>query len=131
MACMKNKKPDTRPVNLNLLKIRQPVTAIASIGHRISGVFLFLSIPFVIWLLGHSLQGPQGFADVGALLDKGVVKLMVLMLTWSVAHHFFAGIRFLLMDIDIGIELATARTTAMVVNVLGVCGALIAMAMIL
>ena len=128
---MKNKKPDTRPVNLNLLKISQPITAIASIGHRISGVLLFLSIPFVIWMLQHSLQGPQGFADVIALFDSGWIKILALLLAWSAAHHFFAGIRFLLLDIEIGIDLATARSSAMVVNVLGVIGVLIAVVMIL
>jgi len=128
---MKNKKPDTRPVNLNLLKIRQPITAIASIGHRISGVLLFLSIPFVIWMLERSLQGPQGFADVTALFDQSLIKILFLLLAWSAAHHFFAGIRFLLLDIEIGIDLSTARTSALVVNVLGVIGVLIAMVMIL
>ena len=128
---MKNKKPDTRPVNLNLLKISQPVTAIASIGHRISGVLLFLSIPLVIWMLERSLQGPQGFADVIALFDSSLIKLLTLLMAWSLAHHIFAGIRFLLLDIEIGVELATARTSAMVVNVLGVIGVLVAVVMIL
>ncbi len=128
---MKNKKPDTRPVNLNLLKIRQPITAIASIGHRISGVLLFLSIPFVIWMLERSLQGPQGFAEITAFFDNSLIKILALLLAWSAAHHFFAGIRFMLLDIEIGIDLATARTSAMVVNVLGVIGVLIAMVMIL
>ena len=128
---MKNKKTDTRPVNLNLLKIRQPITAIASIGHRISGVLLFLSIPFVIWMLDRSLQGPSGYADVTALFDNGLIKILALLFAWSAAHHFFAGIRFLLLDIEIGLDLATARTSAMVVNVLGVIGVLIATVMIL
>ncbi len=128
---MINNNPDTRPVNLNLLKIRQPITAITSIGHRISGVLLFLSIPFVIWMLEHSLQGPQGFADVTAWFDYGLIKLLALLMAWSAAHHFFAGIRFLLLDIEIGVDLATARSSAMVVNVLGVIGVLIAMVMIL
>jgi len=128
---MKNKKIDIRPVNLNLLKIRQPITAIVSIGHRISGVLLFLSIPFIIWMLERSLQGPQGFAYVSALFDNSWIKILTLLLAWSAAHHFFAGIRFLLIDIEIGIDLATARTSAMVVNVLGVIGVIIAMVMIL
>ncbi len=128
---MKDKKPDTRPVNLNLLSIRQPVTAIVSIAHRISGVLLFISIPFVIWLLDRSLQSPQGYAQVISLLDNGLVKLFALLIAWSVAHHLFAGIRFLLLDIDIGIDLETARKSAMIVNALGVVGVLFAMVIIL
>ncbi len=127
---MKNKKPDTRPVYLNLLRIRQPITAITSIGHRISGVLLFLSIPVMIWALERSLASPESYQQIAALFDNGFAKLMVLLVAWSLAHHFFAGIRFLLLDIDWGMDVATARKTAMAVNVCGVLGVLIAMALL-
>jgi len=127
---MKNIKPDTRPVYLNLLRIRQPITAISSIGHRISGVLLFLSIPFIILALQHSLSGPDGYQQLATLFDNGFTKLIVLLVAWSLAHHFFAGIRFLLLDIDWGVDIATARKTAMIVNVCGVLGVLIAMALL-
>ncbi len=128
---MKNRNPDTRPVNLNLLHISQPVTAITSIAHRLSGVLLFLSIPFFIWMLERSLQSPQGFQQITTLFDSIFVKLFTLLIAWSVAHHFFAGIRFLLLDFEIGISLASARKSALIVNVLGVVGVLIAVVMIL
>ena len=128
---MKDNKPDTRPVNLDLLRISQPITAITSIAHRISGVLLFLSIPIVIWMLERSLHSPQGYEQVISLFDSGLVKLMTLLIAWSVAHHLFAGIRFLLIDFDIGVTLETARKSALIVNVLGVVGVLIAVVMIL
>jgi succinate dehydrogenase / fumarate reductase cytochrome b subunit len=128
---MKNKNPDTRPVYLDLRRIRQPVTAIASIGHRISGVLLFLSIPFVIWMLERSLQSPQGYRQVAALFEHGLVDLLALVIAWAAAHHFFAGIRFLLLDIDIGLDLETARKSAMAVNALGVVGVLVAVVILL
>ncbi len=124
-------RPDSRPVFLNLLRIRQPVTAIASIGHRISGVLLFLSLPYLIWLLDRSLSGPQGYEVVAQQLSSPLSKLFLLLLAWSAAHHFFAGIRFLLLDVDLGIDLEVARKTALVVNVLGVVGVLMAMVIIL
>ena len=128
---MKDKKPDTRPVNLDLLRISQPITAITSIAHRISGVLLFLSIPIVIWMLEQSLHSPQAYAQVIALFESGLVKLITLLIAWSAAHHFFAGIRFLLIDFDIGVTLETARKNALIVNVLGVVGVLIALVVIL
>ena len=128
---MKNKKPDSRPVFLNLLRIRQPVTALVSIAHRISGVLLFLLIPCSIWMLDRSLRGPEAYQQIVAAYDQPLIKLLALLITWAAAHHFFAGIRFLLLDIDIGIDLAAARRTAMVVNVLGVVSVLIAMVIIL
>ena len=39
---------------------------------------------------------------------------------WLYAHHFWAGLRFLLLDLHWNIAKAPARTTAMGVLVLGV-----------
>lgn len=128
---MKNKKPETRPVYLDLRRIRQPVTAIASIGHRISGVLLFLSIPLVIWMLERSLQSPQGYVQVIAMFDHGMVRLVTVLLVWAAAHHFFAGIRFLLLDVELGIGLRAARSSALAVNVLGAVAVLLALAVML
>ena len=128
---MDNKKTLSRPVYLNLLKIRQPVTALASIAHRISGVLLFLSIPLMIWMLDRSLRGPQEYQQIAALYEQPLMKLLVLLLAWAAAHHFFAGIRFLLIDVEWGVNLATARRTAMVVNICGVVGVLIALMILL
>ncbi len=128
---MKNNKPDSRPVFLNLLRIRQPVTALTSIGHRISGVLLFLSIPVLIMLLDRSLSGPQGFAEVVAWGEGPLIRLILLLLVWAAVHHFFAGIRFLLLDVDLGIDLDTARKTAKMVNMAGGIAVLIAVVVML
>jgi succinate dehydrogenase / fumarate reductase, cytochrome b subunit len=108
-----------RPVFLNLLLIRMPVTAVVSIGHRISGVLLFLAIPFAIYLLQLSVQGPQGHAEAIALFESRAVRLMTALMVWAYAHHLFAGIRFLLLDVDLGIGISEARAAAWMVNVLG------------
>jgi succinate dehydrogenase / fumarate reductase cytochrome b subunit len=94
---------DTRPVYLNLFKIRLPVTGIVSLAHRLSGVLLFLSLPVCVWLLERSVSSPEGFAQVMTLFSHLSIKLLGLVLFWSLAHHFFAGIRFLLLDIDIAV----------------------------
>lgn len=128
---MDNKKPQSRPVYLNLLKIRQPVTALASIAHRISGVLLFLSLPATIWALDRSLQSPEGYREVALLCQQPLTKLLVVLLAWAISHHFFAGIRYLLIDVDWGVDLATAKRTALVVNVCGVAGVLVALMILL
>ncbi len=128
---MDNKKIVSRPVYLNLLKIRQPITALASIGHRISGVLLFIAIPLMIWTLDTSLQGPQQYQQVVTLYDQPLMKLLLLLLAWAGAHHFFAGIRFLFIDIDWGVDLVTARRTAGMAIGCGVVGVVIALIVIL
>ncbi|VAX14450.1 Succinate dehydrogenase cytochrome b-556 subunit [hydrothermal vent metagenome] len=108
-----------RPKYLNLLKIRLPVTGVASILHRISGVLLFLSIPFIIYALSLSLRSPESFAQVSAYFDNILIRVIALILLYSLVHHFFAGIRFLLLDLDIGAELRTARASALSVILAG------------
>lgn len=100
---------DNRPVYLNLIKIRLPLTGMVSFAHRISGVLLFLFLPFSVYLLDLSVQSAESFAAVKQLLDQPVMLVMQLLIIWSIAHHFFAGIRFLLIDAEIGVEKSQAR----------------------
>jgi succinate dehydrogenase / fumarate reductase cytochrome b subunit len=105
-------KTTQRPVFLGLRQIRLPVTGWVSILHRISGVLLVLAIPYAAQLLDRSLRGPEAFAAVAALLGSPFVKLMLLVLAWAFLHHLIAGIRFLMLDIDVGIQRPTARKSA-------------------
>ena len=119
-----------RPKYLNLIQIRQPVPAIVSILHRISGALLFLFLWAFLLGLQRSLVSPEAFQDVQALLDHPLAKLCVLGLVWAFVHHTFAGIRHLGLDLRLGIQLPGARMSAYVVLILGfgitfVIGALI------
>lgn len=119
-----------RPRYLNLFRIHLPVTGIVSLAHRASGVVLFVTIPFAVWLLERSLSGPVGFSHVQELLQQPLSKLLVLLILWSLAHHFLAGLRFLLIDVDIGVERQASRRGAWLVivaellTVVGLAGAL-------
>ena len=109
----------TAPVYLNLLRIRFPVGAVTSIAHRISGVLLFLSLPFFIYLLDISLQGPEGYAQAIAILGNCWIRFGSAAIVWSLFHHLLSGIRFLLIDVEAGVSLKQARTTAWFVNLAG------------
>ena len=112
------------PVYLNLFRIRFPVGAVTSIAHRISGVLLFLSFPFLVYLLDLSLSGPDGFAAALVWLDHGFVRLASVLIAWSLFHHLLAGIRFLLIDLEQGVTRQTARASAWLVNIAALCCAL-------
>lgn len=101
-----------RPINLNLLTIRFPLTAIVSILHRISGFFLFLIIPVFLALLANSLHSPEGFFAVHNFLTHPFIKLIVLAFLLALFYHLLAGCRHLLMDAGIAEELKSARFTA-------------------
>jgi succinate dehydrogenase / fumarate reductase cytochrome b subunit len=104
------------PKFLNLLKIKLPPGGITSIAHRISGVLMFLCIPLLTWLFGLSLESEQGFLEVRDFLRSVPVILVSLILVWSFSHHLLAGLRHLLLDIDIGVQKAQARASAWLVN---------------
>jgi succinate dehydrogenase / fumarate reductase cytochrome b subunit len=116
---------DRRPVFFNLMQIQMPVGAITSITHRITGIILALGIPLDIYLLGMSLQGPQGYARAASLFGNFAFKLLALLFIWALAHHVLAGLRHLLSDIDIGSHLHPARSSAWIVNCSGIVIALL------
>jgi len=104
-----------RPKYLNLAKIRLPVTGVVSILHRISGVLLLMAIPFFIYLLQLSLSSEVGFSLALSILGHPLGFLLTVLLCWALVHHFFAGIRFLLFDLDIGVNKTSARLAAKLV----------------
>ena len=112
MAEMTIKK---RPKNLDLTKIDLPLPGKVSILHRVSGVGLFLCLPVLLWLFAASVTSPESFASFKAVASNWFVKVILAGLIWAYIHHFCAGIRFLLLDMHIGIEKAAARKSAVVV----------------
>jgi len=120
-----------RPVYLNLIRLRWPVAAIVSGGHRISGVLLFLLIPFLIRTLELSLSGEAGFATVAAWFDRLDVRLLMLAVLWATVHHLCAGIRFLLIDLDWFVEQRQARITAWLVHACAATSVAVAAAVML
>lgn len=115
-----------RPAFFNLVQIQMPVGALTSITHRVTGIFLALSIPVGMYLLDLSLQSPQSYERVVRLFDELACRVVAIVLVWVLAHHSLAGIRHLLSDIDIGSQLPAARRSAWIVNVGGVTVALLA-----
>ena len=119
MASASAKKVRPKYLSLPTLTFHLPVPGWVSILHRISGALLVF--PFVAWLLfllDASLVSEQGFEQTRAYLQLPLVKLGMLVFIWAYAHHFCAGIRFLLLDINRGIELRQARLSSVLVLVI-------------
>ena len=100
------------PKFLNLSQIRFPVGAIASIGHRVSGVLLLVSLPLLALALDRSLRSESEFEALRDLVSEPWRALLLVILVWAAAHHVLAGVRHLLMDIGVGSRLSQARTSA-------------------
>ncbi len=106
---------DNRPFFLNLIKIRLPLPGVVSFLHRVSGVFMFIAIPFLVYLLDLSLRGQMGFQRAAQILSSPLAVIALLVLLWSLLHHLFAGIRFLFIDFDMGVDKQPARQSAWLV----------------
>ena len=105
-----------RPVYLDLTRIRLPLPGIVSILHRISGALLFLiGIPLLLCSLAASLHSNDSFAELKAAFGHPLAKLALIGMLWAYVHHFFAGIRFLLLDTLQGIDLPSARRSSVAV----------------
>jgi succinate dehydrogenase / fumarate reductase, cytochrome b subunit len=107
-----------RPVFLNLFQIYFPVTAIASIAHRVSGFLLFLLIPFFLFGLSQSLQSAEHFDRLFSMAAHPACKLFLLLSFWAFIYHFCAGVRHVIMDFGYAETLKCARWTSWIVFIL-------------
>ena len=112
-------KPRPRYYDLNLAHLPPP--GLVSILHRVSGFALFFPVlPALLYLMHATLASEEGYARWRDFFAQGEVKVVLLAFVWLYAHHFWAGIRYLLLDMHWGVEKAPARASANVVLALGV-----------
>jgi len=111
-AAAKKIRPKYLSLQALIFEIRLPLPGWVSILHRVSGAALFLAGVWLLWMLDRSLASEAGFDAVKRYAGLWPVKLSLLALLWAYCHHFCAGIRFLFLDLDRGIDKDTARLTA-------------------
>lgn len=104
-----------RPKHLNLFKIHQPIIAVVSIAHRLSGLLLAVLTPVLIYALQRSLHDARGYAEVLHWFDLWWIRLGLLVAVWALAHHLLAGLRHLYQDLGWGGALRPARFSAWLV----------------
>jgi succinate dehydrogenase / fumarate reductase cytochrome b subunit len=114
-AAVKKVRPKYLSLQALIFEIRLPVPGWVSILHRVSGALLFVAIVWLLWMLDRSLSSEAAFERIRHYANLWPVKLSLLVLVWAYCHHFFAGIRYLFLDLDKGIDLKTARLTSWLV----------------
>lgn len=115
-AASRTKRPEFRNIHVTqIVRYRMPPSALVSIMHRISGAALFLALPFLLWLFDLSLISEDSYARMSEIASGWIAKLALLFLIWAFLHHFVAGIRYLVLDLHVGLELRQARRNALAV----------------
>ncbi|MFA9218140.1 MAG: succinate dehydrogenase, cytochrome b556 subunit [Sphingomonadaceae bacterium] len=109
----KKERPEFRNIHVTeLSNYRLPLAGIVSILHRISGFLMFALLPFVLYLLEHSLRSEISFAYYQGIVANPLCKLVILALVWGYMQHFCAGVRHLFMDMHFGLDKLSARKSA-------------------
>lgn len=117
----------TRPVyrNINIFTdvrtYRLPAAGFVSILHRVSGLLMFLLLPFILWMFDNSLSSEISYEAFTNAFVAGIgfvpawfVKLVVLALSWAYLHHFIAGVRHLWMDATHSVSKQQGKSSAVV-----------------
>jgi len=100
------KRPEFRNINAltDLPSYRLPAAGIVSILHRVSGVLMFVLLPFILWIFDTSVSSEISYARLRAAFQVGafswIVKLVALALIWAFLHHLIAGVRHVWMDVS-------------------------------
>ena len=127
MTQLAKKRPEFRNINAfkDLPTYRLPAAGIVSILHRISGLLMFLLLPFIIWMFDTSVSSEISFAKFSAAFNVGLgfvpgvlVKLVALALIWAYLHHMIAGIRHVYMDVNHAVTKEFGKSSAIVTLVL-------------
>ena len=106
---------------LDAVQYRLPLAGVVSILHRVSGMLMFLLMPFIIWMFDTSVSTEISYdrftnafvAGIG-FLPGWFIKLVCLGLIWAFLHHFIAGVRHLWMDMTHSVSLQQGRSSAVI-----------------
>jgi len=114
MAGLAAKRPVYRNIHVTqILGYRLPVAGIVSILHRISGALMFLiGLPLILWLFQESLISELGFERFRIAVGNPFIKLVLLAMIWAFCHHLVAGVRYLLLDNNVGLGKESAAKSA-------------------
>ena len=107
---MSDLKKNTRPLSPHLSIYRPQLTSVTSILTRITGNVLIVGAIMVVWWLVAAATSPNYFYVANAALTSWFGKLVMLGSIWALWYHTLAGVRHLIWDNAIGLELKSAYT---------------------
>src|ERR1700712_218141 len=119
MAQTAKQRPGGNMRLVDALQYKLPPAGIVSILHRVSGLVMFILLPFIIWMFDTSLTSEISYGSFTAAFAGGIgflpgwfIKLVALALIWSYLHHFIAGVRHLWMDATHAVTKEFGRSSA-------------------
>lgn len=105
-------RPYGRPLSPHLQIYRWPITMVASITHRATGIALAAGLGLLAWWLIAAATGPDAYAVFTTAARNIIGEIVLFGFLWSLSYHLLNGIRHLFWDIGYGFRVPTARITA-------------------
>jgi len=98
-----------RPLSPHLSIYRPQLTSMTSILTRITGNALLISALLVVWWLLAASTSPEAYARADAVLTSFFGDLVMSLSLLGLWYHTLAGIRHMIWDNAIGLDLETAE----------------------
>ena len=114
-----------RPLSPHLQIYRWPVTMATSIAHRATGIALSAGMILLAWWLMAAATGPDAYHVFAASAAHPVGQIVLFGILWSLAFHFFNGIRHLAWDVGWGFDVSTANRSGVAVVFLSLLAAIV------
>jgi len=97
-----------RPLSPHLQVYRPQLTSITSILTRITGNAMLLAALLIVWWFLAASTSPEAFATADGFITSWFGNLVMFLSLWGLWYHTLAGVRHLIWDNAIGLDLDTA-----------------------
>jgi succinate dehydrogenase / fumarate reductase cytochrome b subunit len=98
-----------RPLSPHLQVYKPQITSVLSILHRITGIGLAVGTLVLVLWLGAIAAGEVYYESAKALITHWFGQVCLISWTWALFYHFCNGIRHMLWDIGLGLEMNQVR----------------------
>jgi succinate dehydrogenase / fumarate reductase cytochrome b subunit len=109
-----------RPLSPHMTIYKWPITMATSITHRATGIAISAGLVLIAWGLIALASGPELYQPFVAAMGSIVGEIVLLGFLWSLAYHFFNGIRHLAWDLGYGFQVKEANRSGVLVIALSV-----------
>lgn len=104
----------SRPISPHLSVFKLYYTMVMSGLHRITGLGMVVGIPFFAWWILSAAAGEEAFASTQWFWASPIGLLFLFGWTFCLFYHLANGIRHMLWDIGIGLEIEGIKTGGIV-----------------
>ncbi|TMV10208.1 succinate dehydrogenase, cytochrome b556 subunit [Ruegeria sediminis] len=97
-----------RPLSPHLTIYRPQLTSVTSILTRITGNAMIVAALLIVWWFLAAATSPEYFETVDGIITSMFGDLIMALSLWGLWYHTLAGVRHLIWDNAIGLDLPTA-----------------------